>query len=354
MSGGVDSSVAAALLKEDGYDVIGITMNLFSFPPEVCRSEALRSCCGWRAKEDAGRVAKALGIPHYVADFRQEFERRVIQDFCQEYGLGRTPNPCIRCNQHIKFDLLLEKARKLKADWMATGHHARVKYNPRLGRYLLKKGKDREKDQSYFLYPLTQAQLSRILFPVGEMTKKEVRETARRMGLPVADKEESQEICFVPDGNYAEFLKIRIPESFGPGPIVDLSGRVLGEHRGIVHFTIGQRRGMRIAAPHPLYVIALDGGKNAVVVGRDEDLYQKRLLASRLNFVSAEEFKRPIRARVKVRFRHREARAVIHPLGRGEAEVEFETAQRAVTPGQAVVFYKRDVVLGGGTIEKAL
>jgi len=354
MSGGVDSSVAAALLKEEGHEVLGLTMNLFSLPEKICHSEELRSCCGWRAQEDANRVAIHLSIPHFVADFRQEFERKVIQDFCQEYSRGRTPNPCIRCNQYIKFDWLLERAKILKADYIATGHYARVEYDSGRRRYLLKKGKDREKDQSYFLYPLTQDMLALTFFPVGSLTKREVRKRAKGLGLPVAEKPESQEICFVPNNDYAEFLRTRIPEAFRPGLIVDLNNKVLGEHQGIVHFTVGQRRGMKIAAPHPLYVISIDGEKNTVVVGENRDLYKSCLLASDLNFIALKELIEPIMARVKIRYKHTETKARITPLGNGKARIQFERPQRAITPGQAVVFYDRDVVIGGGTIDRVL
>jgi tRNA-specific 2-thiouridylase len=353
MSGGVDSSVAAALLKEKGFEVIGITMNLFSLPKEVCASENLKSCCGWRAQEDAHRVAVALGIPHFVADFRKEFERHVIADFCREYGRGRTPNPCLRCNQFIKFDLLIERAGRLGAERIATGHYARISYSRISGRFLLKKGRDPEKDQSYFLYPLTQDQLSRTLFPVGDFHKKDIRAMAAKFRLPVAQKPESQEICFVPDQNYALFLKDRCPGAFRPGPIVDLDGRVIGEHSGIAHFTVGQRRGMKIAASQPLYVIAVDAGKNTIVAGKNEDLFQSRLEAADVNWIALEKLMEPQTVKAKIRYKHKEARAVISPLDSNKVLVEFDRPQRAVAPGQAVVFYDKDIVVGGGIIEKA-
>jgi tRNA-specific 2-thiouridylase len=354
MSGGVDSSVAAALLKEKGFDIIGVTMNLFSLPKEFCRSDELRSCCGWQAKEDAHKVALRLGIPHFVADFRREFERSVIADFCREYGRGRTPNPCIRCNEQIKFTLLLDRARRLGADFVATGHHARVAFSRARKRYLLKKGKDTAKDQSYFLYSLTQDQLSRTLMPIGNLTKGEVREMAKTWNLPVAAKPESQEICFVPVGRYPEFLKKRIPQAFRPGPVKDASGRIMGKHRGIINFTVGQRRGMGIAAPHPLYVIFIEGKENTIVVGSQSDLYRKKLLASSVNLISLEKLERPVKAKAKIRYKHEESKALVTPASRRQVLVEFETPQRAITPGQSVVFYERDVVIGGGIIEKAL
>lgn len=354
MSGGVDSSVAAALLKGKGYDVTGVTMNLFSLPKELCRSDELRSCCGWKATEDAHEVAMRLGIPHLVVDFRREFERTVIADFCREYSRGRTPNPCIRCNEHIKFGLLIDRAKKLGADYVATGHHARLVFSRAEKRYFLKKGKDRAKDQSYFLYPLTQEQLSRTLMPVGNLTKNEVREMAKKWDLPVAAKPESQEICFVPSGRYPEFLKKRIPQAFMTGPVKDASGRVLGEHNGIIYFTVGQRRGMGIAAAQPLYVISIDTKKNAIVAGNHSDLYRKKLLASQMNLISLEKIENPIKLKAKIRYKHGEEKALVTPLSLGQVLVEFEKPQRAITPGQSVVFYKRDVVVGGGIIDKAL
>jgi len=354
MSGGVDSSVAAALLKEKGYDVIGVTMNLYSLPKEFCRSDELRSCCGWKAREDAHEVAIRVGIPHFVVDFRREFERTVIADFCQEYSRGRTPNPCIRCNEHIKFKLLIDRAKRLGADYIATGHYARVVFSRAKKRYLLKKGKDRTKDQSYFLYPLTQEQLSRILMPVGNLTKKEVREMAKKWNLPVAAKPESQEICFVPIGRYPDFLRKRIPQAFLPGPVKDRSGRVLGQHKGIIHFTVGQRRGMGIAAAQPLYVISIDGEKNTIVVGSHSDLYRKKLRASQINLISLKQLEKPVKLKAKIRYKHKEARALVTPLSLSQVLVEFENPQRAITPGQSIVFYDRDVVFGGGVIDRAL
>jgi tRNA-specific 2-thiouridylase len=351
MSGGVDSSVAAALLKEQGYEVTGVTMNIFSLPPEYCRSENLRSCCGWKAVEDANRVASILGINHYVADLRKDFEEKVIADFCEQYARGRTPNPCIRCNQHVKFKALMARAQKLGADFLATGHHARVEYDAQKRRYLLKKGKDIEKDQSYFLYPLSQEQLSRTLFPVGNFIKKEVREKARRMGLPVAQRTESQEICFIPEKDYAAFLQERIPLAFRPGPVVDSEGHIIGQHRGVAHYTIGQRRGMGIAASHPLYVIKILHDRNEIVVGPNGKLYHKNLITSQVHLVSSDKITQPLVVKAKIRYKHKEAKAIVKPLEKGVARVEFEKPQRAITPGQSVVFYDGDVVVGGGIIE---
>jgi len=353
MSGGVDSSVAAALLKEQGYDVIGVTMKLFSLPKDYCRSENLRSCCGWKATEDAHRVAISLGISHYVVDFRDQFDKSVIKNFCGEYSKGRTPNPCIRCNQYIKFDFLMKKLKAFEADYLATGHHARVEYDTRSERYFLKKGKDKKKDQSYFLYPLTQKQLSRILMPIGNFTKEEVREKAQKLGLSVAQRHESQEICFIPDNDYVRFLRQRIPSAFRPGPIVDRENRVLGKHEGIAHFTIGQRKGMGIAASQPLYVLSMQSDTNTIVVGPSNQLYEKTLLASQMNLISKAKITKPLNVGAKIRYKHREAKALLTPLDTDQILVEFEKPQRAITPGQAVVFYDRNVVVGGGIIHKS-
>lgn len=354
MSGGVDSSVAVALLKEKGHEVIGVTMKLYSLPLEYCQSENLRSCCGWKAVEDAHQVATILGIPHYIIDLREDFEKKVIDDFCKQYSQGRTPNPCLRCNQYVKFKTLMARAKKLEADYLATGHHARIEYDSQRKCYLLKKGIDKEKDQSYFLYPLNQEQLSRTLMPIGNLTKNKVRKKAEQMGLPVAQKPESQEICFVPDNNYVRFLRKRIPEAFRPGLIVDLNNRILGQHGGIAHFTIGQRRGMGIAAPYPLYVLDIQSKRNRIVVGRNERLYKKKLLASQIHFICMEKIRLPLSIKAKIRYKHREVKAQLIPLKSGRARVEFANAQRAITPGQSVVFYERDVVIGGGIIEKSL
>lgn len=354
MSGGVDSSVAAALLKEQGYEVIGVTMNLFSLPREYCRSENLRSCCGWKAAEDAHRVATILGISHYVADLRADFKRKVVDDFCEEYARGRTPNPCIRCNQYIKFETLMERAEKLEADFLATGHHARIEYDSQRDRFLLKKGMDKEKDQSYFLYPLTQEQLSLTLMPIGHLTKDKVRESAQKFGLPVSQKPESQEICFIPDNDYPGFLHQRIPEAFNPGPILNVENKILGQHKGIACYTIGQRRGIGIAAQHPLYVIEIQSEKNQIIVGRNEQIYRKRLLASQLNLISLKEIDEPLAIKAKIRYKHKEEKAILTPLDSGKILLEFEKPQRAIAPGQSVVFYDGDVVIGGGVIDKAL
>jgi len=351
MSGGVDSSVAAALLLAEGYDVVGVTLNLFALPKKYCRDEDTKSCCGWGAAEDAHQVCLQLGIPHYVIDLRDEFEKKVIADFCSEYKKGRTPNPCLRCNEFIKFDELKKRADKLSADYVATGHHARVEFDSARKSYLLKKGVDRHKDQSYFLYTLTQSQLRRILMPVGSFTKKIIREKAAELGLAVAQRPESQEICFVPDRNYTRFLRERMPQAFESGPVVDSEGRTIGRHKGIAGFTVGQRRGMGIAAPHPLYVLAINAEKNTVVAGPNEALYLRELEASNVNFIAGQTLESPLRVKAKIRYKHLEASAVLAPLEGSRVRVRFDVSQRAITPGQSVVFYDGETVIGGGLIE---
>lgn len=351
MSGGVDSTVAAGLLKERGYEVIGVTMKLYDLPRELCRSEELRACCGAKAVEDAHQAAFDLGLSHFVIDLRKEFETAVIKDFCREYGRGRTPNPCVRCNEHIKFRLLAQRAGRLGAELIATGHHARVGYHKDSGRWRLRKGRDAAKDQSYFLYTLTQDELSRSLFPVGGLLKREVRGLARKWGLRVADKTESQDVCFAPLGDYPDFLKKRSPRAFVPGPIKDGAGAVLGRHAGIGHFTVGQRRGLGIAAARPLYVAGIDGPTNTVFVGENEDLFSKSLTASAVNWIAVEKIGAPARVKARIRYRHEAAAALVTPLKKGRVRVDFDRPQRAVAPGQSVVFYVRDAVVGGGIID---
>ncbi len=353
MSGGVDSSLAAALLKEAGYEVIGVTMQIWPRGKEADK-DRFGGCCGLGDIEDAKRVAYKLGVPHYVMDFRDIFAQKVIADFCQEYHLGRTPNPCIRCNQYIKFDALLERAKGLGADFVASGHHARIEEADAGGRYLLKKGIDQGKDQSYVLYTLTQPQLKRILMPIGDFTKEQVRDMARERGLPVAAKPESQEICFIPDDDYASFLKNYIPQAAEPGPIRDRQGNILGEHRGIMCYTIGQRKGLGISAKDPLYVTDIISKENAIVVGSKEAVYGTELIASGLNWISLARLKQTLNARAKIRYLHREAEAEVVPVGEGKARVRFKKPQMAIAPGQAIVFFHGDSVIGGGTIERRL
>jgi len=341
MSGGVDSSVAAALLKKEGYQVIGITLQICPLDEQT-------------PEEDAARVASKLGIPHHVMDFRDIFAQKVIADFCQEYRSGRTPNPCIRCNQYIKFGALLEKARELGADFVATGHHARTEKDKAKGICLLKKGADHRKDQSYMLYSLTREQLCHTLLPIGNYTKAKVLEMSRELQLPIANKPESQDICFIPGGDYASFLKDYVPRAAKPGPVLDEQGSVLGTHRGIMFYTIGQRRGLSISAGKPLYVIAIEPERNAIVVGAKEQALGNELIASGLNWITIARLAQPITVKAKIRYRHHEAEATVTPINEDRVHVKLTEPQMAITPGQAIVFYDGDIVVGGGTIESAI
>ncbi|TET39552.1 MAG: tRNA 2-thiouridine(34) synthase MnmA [Dehalococcoidia bacterium] len=353
MSGGVDSSVTAALLKEGGYEVIGATMQIWPSNELADEAERFGGCCGLGAVADAKRVAYKLGIPHYVMNFRDLFAQKVIANFCREYSLGRTPNPCIRCNEYIKFDALLTRAKELEADFVATGHYARIERDEVSGRYLLKKGVDRRKDQSYVLYVMTQNQLRHALMPLGGFTKERVRQVAGELGLPVADKAESQEICFIPDGDYTRFLKEYMPQAAKPGPVLDREGNTLGEHRGILFYTIGQRKGLGISAREPLYVVAIDRERNAIIVGTKREVYGDELIAANLNWIGIESLEQPLELKAKIRYRHREADAVITPiLSEDRVHVKFKQPQMAMTRGQAIVFYHKDSVVGGGTIEQ--
>ncbi len=348
MSGGVDSAVAAGLLARRGYDVIGITMRLWTREdPAALRSQ--RRCCSVEDTDDARAAADALGIPHYVLNMEREFGARVVDYFVDEYARGRTPNPCLACNQHVKFDALLARAEALGADYLATGHYARIERSD--GRYRLLRAVDAEKDQSYVLYTLGQRELARTLFPVGDYTKAEVRALARELGLPVAAKPESADICFIPDGDYRAFLSSRL--ALTPGPIVDETGAVVGQHQGVAAYTIGQRKGLGVALGAPRYVTEIDPARNVVVVGPEEDLLATRALVEDVHWVSGEAPSAPVRLDVKIRYRTEPAAALVVPC-EGGAEVRFERPQRAVTPGQAAVFYDGDEVIGGGIIARAL
>ena len=337
MSGGVDSSVTAAILKEQGHDVIGITMEL--------------SDCSAGAVADAKLVADFLGIEHHVADFRQLFQEKVIDYFLSEYAAGRTPNPCVACNPNVKFGGLIAEAQKYGCDYLATGHYAKVFYDANTQRYNIAKGSDDHKDQAYALYRLTQQQLAHVMTPLGGWNKTDTRAEAAKRNLPVANKPESQEICFVPDDDYKNYLVQHRPELKHPGDIVDTKGNVLGQHNGIAFYTIGQRKGLGIAYPEPLYVIRLDAGKNQVIVGSNKEVFTKGLVANQLNWVSVADVTEPVEALAKIRYGAKEAKAQLLPNGDVTLKVLFPEMQRAVTPGQSVVFYEADGrVLGGGII----
>jgi tRNA-specific 2-thiouridylase len=347
MSGGVDSSVAAALLQEAGHEVIGLSMQLYD---QRDPNTSFGSCCSLDDLHDARRVARTLGIPHYIVNFQREFNDEVVADFVREYSSGRTPIPCVHCNSDLKFATLLERAEGFSASAVATGHYARIEMGEN-GRVRLKRGVDPAKDQSYFLFSLTQEQLARAAFPVGHLRKDEVRQHARRLGLVVSEKKDSYEICFVPDGDYAAFVERHAPDALAPGVIADRDGRVLGRHGGTHHFTIGQRKGLGISAPIPLYVVEIDAEERTVVVGPREALERIELTASRVNWVSGEIPGAPVRASAQIRYRHRPADATVAAFGPSRARVVFDTPQPAITPGQAVVFYDGDTVLGGGWID---
>jgi tRNA-specific 2-thiouridylase len=352
MSGGVDSSVAAALLKEQGYDLIGVTMGL------ACSSKSSdRGCCSFSAAADAKKIADQLGFPHYTLNLKDDFKHYVIDNFIEEYRSGRTPNPCIRCNQFMKFDLLLKKAKELGAEYVATGHYARIIPNsefriPNYGAgYKLLKGKDPKKDQSYVLYTLDQNALAHTLFPLGEWTKDKVREKAKELGLSVAEKEESQEICFVEDDDYGRFLRDAIPEAVKPGKIIDKNGRQVGEHEGIAFYTIGQRKGVGAHNGIPKYVVALDRENNTVIIGDQADLMADELTADQVSFISGEIPTALLEVEAKIRYNATEAKAVVSSMGGLVVRVKFKQPQRAITPGQSVVFYQGEEVIGGGIIK---
>lgn len=350
MSGGVDSSVAAALLLRDGYDVIGVTMKLWDEPADPA-SLPENGCCSLSAVHDARRVADRLGIPHYVINYQALFKSAVIDYFIEEYLAGRTPNPCIACNQRIKFTALLQKSHELDADYLASGHYARVYRDPDTNRYRLLRGHDAKKDQSYVLYHLNQDSLPHILFPLGELSKTETREIAADLGLLVADKPESQEICFIPDNDYRRFISAQRPDALSPGLFVDEHGNVLGRHQGYACYTVGQRKGLGIALGTPRFVRAIHPTKNEVCLGTEEQIFSSKLTAQHINWVSGQVPKSVPNITAKIRYSASAQNAILKPLQNNRAEIVFETPQRAVTPGQSVVFYVGDEVLGGGIIE---
>jgi len=359
MSGGVDSSTVAALLRAEGHNVIGLTMQLWNqrrLAGHEGMPESVKGrCCSLDDVYDARRVAEHIGIPYYVVNHEERFERDVVRPFVEEYLSGRTPIPCSLCNNHLKFNQLLIVAQQIGAEQVATGHYARVAYDEARRRWLLKRPADHSKDQTYFLFGLTQEQLSRTLFPLGDMTKPQVRELARKQGLALAEKPDSQEICFVPGGDYKRFIDAyladrgeSLPDT--AGELVTTSGEVIGEHGGIHNFTVGQRKGLGVATGSPLYVIQISGADKQVIVGGDEHLYSRTLRARRLNLISVDGLREPMRVSVKIRHRHEPAPGMIEKVGEDEVTVTFDQPQRAITPGQAAVFYDDDIVVGGAWI----
>jgi tRNA-specific 2-thiouridylase len=360
MSGGVDSSVAAWLMREHGCDCIGVTLKLFDRDDvqgeePSCRtglSVVHKGCCSLSDVNDAKLVAHHLGMPHYVLNFAEDFRDQVIRRFIETYEAGATPNPCIDCNRYIKFDLLLRRSTQIGFDIMATGHYARVEHDAGSGRFLLKKGVDGKKDQSYVLYATTQEQLALCRFPLGGLTKQEVRDLAAAHGFINAAKHDSQDICFVPDGDYGGFIERYTGKRYPEGDIIDGNGVVLGRHKGFVRYTLGQRRGLGVAAGTPLYVADKSAAANTVTMGPESSLYTEFLLADRINLIAWAELKKPLRVRVKTRYLQAEQDGVVEQTGADRIRIDFDKPQRAVTPGQAVVFYDGDVVVGGGTIRE--
>lgn len=352
MSGGVDSAVAAAILVKQGHEVIGATM-CFSLP-ETVDEKKKPSCCGISGIEDARKTARILGIKHYVFGMGGELEEKVIKNFCAEYLAGRTPNPCVRCNQFLKFNLLFKKAKELSCDYLATGHYVRLVYNGLKRQYLFKKAKDTKKDQSYFLYAIKKEILPHLLFPLGGYTKEETRILARKFNLPVSNKPGSQEICFIPNDDYRGFIIERLGAKITPGPLLHIDGRVLGKHQGIPFYTIGQRKALGGGNKAPLYVVKIDSAQNAIILAGDKHVYAKALIADNLNFLTSFSLEKIIAISVKIRYNQQDVKSRLIPINKESVRVEFSLPQRAVTPGQSVVFYSKSTVLGGGIIRESI
>lgn len=352
MSGGVDSSVAAYLLKKQGYDVIGATMQIWQ-DESIDVQEETGGCCGLSAVDDARRVANDLDIPYYVMNFKKEFKENVIDYFIDEYLQGKTPNPCIACNRYVKWESLLDRSLEIGADYIATGHYAQV-VQLENGRFTLKKSVTTAKDQTYALYNLTQFQLSHTLMPVGEYTKDEIRAIAKEINLKVANKPDSQEICFVPDNNYAKFIEDNTNVNLVEGNFVDLDGNIIGKHKGIAHYTIGQRKGLNLSMGHPVFVTEIRPDTNEVVIGNADDVYANKLIATNVNFMSIEDLEGKLEVVAKIRYSHSGDLCTIEKMEDNNILCTFQKPQRAITPGQAVVFYDDDIVVGGGTILKSI
>lgn len=350
MSGGVDSSVAAYLLKEQGYDVIGVTMQVW--PEDEEYEEREGGCCSLSSVEDARRVADKLNIPFYVMNFKDVFRANVIDYFIDEYVQGRTPNPCIACNKFIKFDEFLKKAMAMGADYIATGHYATIEQQN--NRYIIRKSEDDKKDQTYVLYNFTQFQLAHTLMPCGQYKKDRIREIARELGLRVYNKKDSVEICFIPDNDHGAYIKKQVPNKIREGNFVDKKGNVLGKHKGIVYYTIGQRKGLGIALGTPMFVIDINPLKNEVVLGSEEDIFKTNLIAKDINLIPFDTLEEPMQVEAKIRYSAKPSKAMIYPHSQGKIRVEFEDKQRAITKGQSVAFYSGNMLLGGGLIETIL
>ena len=347
MSGGVDSSVAAYLLKEQGYDVIGVTMQIWQEDKEYEEREG--GCCSLSAVDDARRVADKIGIPFYVLNFRDSFKKNVIDYFIDEYMEGKTPNPCIACNKYLKFDELLKKAQGIGADYIATGHYAKIEEHN--GRYILVKSDDDKKDQTYALYNMTQEQLAHTLMPCGEYTKDRIREIAKEIGLDVHNKKDSEEICFISDNNHGKYISEAMPGKVKQGNFVDKDGNILGKHKGIVYYTIGQRKGLGLAMGRPVFVTDINPLTNEVVVGAEEDIFKTDLICKDINFIAFDNLDKSLELKAKIRYSAKPATSTITPLENGKVRVSFKEKQRAITKGQSVVFYLDDLVVGGGIIE---